>query len=80
MCQPIVANNFIGLRQLSECLMVYHRDYCTKTKFKYKMKQSNGSSFESLQSRNLGRSSTRNGVINFDGMSSIEQKHFVLKC
>ena len=80
MCQPLVVNNFIGLRQLRERLQGYYRDYCTKTKFKYKMKQSNGSSFESLQSKSLGRSSTRNGVINFDGMSSIKPRHFISKC
>jgi len=51
---------FIGSRQLSTTLMLCFENFFKKTKFKYKLMQSIGSSFIMLQQKHLGRQCMRN--------------------
>ena len=54
-----VAYRFIGSRQLSTTLMLFCANFFKKTKFKYKLKQSVCSSFETLQQKHLGKQCMR---------------------
>jgi len=54
-----IAFRFIGHRRLSHCLLLTCEDWTSKTKYAFKMTQSVGSSFETLQAKHTSKCGSR---------------------